>query len=106
MTVLQQAGFINREELHHADLEAIEKESSANEVGFFKQGRWVWEHDAEKYAAENYTACLETLQNGESFVNTNLPPGHEFKVWSMQQEIERMAKKIPSDLKSNGYWGV
>lgn len=105
MTVLQQAGFINREELHHADLQAIEQQPSANNVGFFKQGKWVWAHDPGRYATENYQQCLEHLQTGSPFVNTNLPPGHEFHMWSMKEENDRMAQKVPSNLKSNGYWG-
>lgn len=106
MCILQQAGFINREELHHADLAEIEKQPDTSEVGFFKQGKWIWAHDPGKYATENYAACLEYLRNGKPFSNTNLPPGHNFRPWTMEAENERMASKVPSDLKKNGYWGT
>lgn len=106
MAVLQQAGFINREELHHADLQKIEEQPAVSDVGFFKQGKWVWAHDPGRYAADNYLRCLEHLQNGTPFINTNLPPGHEFRPWTMAKENERIAKKIPSNLKKNGYWGI
>lgn len=107
-SLLQQAGFVNRDELHHANLTEISSSVDAGsvDVGFFKQGKWVWGHNPEKYATENYAPCLAHLQNGAAFRNTNLPPGHIFHLWTMESENKRMAAGIPSDLKSNGYWGV
>lgn len=105
-SVLQQSGFVNREELHNADLDAIEANPDVSDVGFFKIGSWVWAHDAEAYTREKFHECLSHVQNGTPFRNTNLPPGHVYKQWTMASENERMAAQIPSDLKENGYWGV
>jgi two-component SAPR family response regulator len=57
-SILQQSGFLNREELHSADLKALQQDSKNAKAGFFKSGRWIWAHDAEKYAEENYMKCL------------------------------------------------
>lgn len=105
-TILQQAGFVNREELHANDLSAIAKDGGGKiETGFFKMGAWVWKHDPERYAWEYYSACLSHLREGTPFVNTNLPPGHVFRPWTMKGEMERMRRGQKSGLKGNGYWG-
>lgn len=104
VSVLQQTGFVNREELHHADIEAIAQHPTSA-VGFFKIGRWVWGHDAEVYATENYYACSRAIQEGLEFQNTNLPPGHLYHDWNMASENQRMMAGVHSDLKNNGDWG-
>ena len=104
--MLQLTGFVNRDELHNADLDSLEEISDTAEVGFFKIGKWVWAHDPEHYATENYEACLAHLKDGKAFGNTNLPPGHVYQPWSLQCENERMAKGVRSGLKNNGYWGM
>jgi hypothetical protein len=106
-SILQQAGFINRDELHHADLDEIAKQPESGDVGFFKLGRWVWGHQPEKYARDNYQNCLNYLQKNRSeFHNTNMPPGHVYQPWSMESENARMAAGRRSDLKSNGDWSA
>ena len=106
VSILQQTGFLNREELHTADVEAIEKKPEEANIGFFRIGKWVWGHDPEDYAHRNYDACLASLENGEPFANTNVPPGHRYKAWSLDSEKKRMAAGVRSDLKQNGYWGI
>lgn len=105
-SILQQTGFLNREELHTADISDLEKKSGTSDIEFFKHGRWQWAHDAEKYARAKFTACLGSLREGGVFENTNLPPGHIYEPWSLRSERERMGKGIHSGLKRNGYWGV
>lgn len=105
-SILQQTGFLNREELHSADIAAIEENPNKANVGFFKLGRWIWAHNAELYARENYDGCLASLQEGRPFPNTNIPPGHVYQPWSLESERERMEAGIPSNLKQNGYWGI
>lgn len=105
-SILQQTGFLNREELHTADIKELQQDPTHAKIGFFKLGRWIWAHDAEKYARENYAQCLASLKAGKPFENTNLPPGHVYQEWSLQSEKERMAAGIRSNLKQNGYWGV
>ena len=92
--------------MHTADVDAIEKEPENANIGFFKIGRWVWAHDPEEYAHDNYDACLASLKDGKTFANTNVPPGHVYRPWSLESEKKRMAAGIRSDLKQNGYWGI
>ncbi len=103
---MQQTGFLNREELHTADIGAVEKNPEGANIGFFKIGRWVWAHNPERYAKEKYRDCLASIKEGKPFKNTNLPPGHVYKAWSLDSEKKRMAAGVRSSLKSNGYWGI
>jgi hypothetical protein len=111
-SILQQAGFLNREELHTTNIStAHHYDPTAPQdtaLGFFKQGRWIWAHKPEEYAGEKYAECLEFLQQGkgEEFVNTNIPPGHLYHPWSLASENERMRNHEPSELKEKGYWGT
>ena len=73
VSALQQIGFLDREELHTADLAAREKDPPID-PGIFKIGRWVWGHSPEVYARDNYCACLAHLKKGELCTSTNLPP--------------------------------
>lgn len=107
VSILQQTGFINREELHSVDFEAVEKNPQAGQqIGFFRLGRWVWSHDPAQYARDNYVACASALARQQPFENTNLPPGHVYRPWSLQSEKERRESGIKSDLKSNGDWSI
>ncbi|KAE8383136.1 hypothetical protein BDV26DRAFT_287922 [Aspergillus bertholletiae] len=106
VSILQQTGFINREELHNVDIAAISADSKNANLGFFKIGRWVWNHDPGRYAQDNYDACLAHLENGTPFSNTNLPPGHVYQPWSLESETKRMQAGQKSTLKENGDWSA
>jgi hypothetical protein len=95
---LQQTGFLNREELHNADIAAIKENSENANIGFFKIGRWVWNHNPEVYARDNY--------EGKPFKNTNVPPGNVYRPWTLGSEKKRMQAGIKSNLKQNGDWNV
>ena len=106
VSILQQTGFLNREELHNADIAAIKEDTANANIGFFKIGRWVWNHNPEAYARDNYEACLAHLVEGKPFRNTNVPPGHVYRPWTLESEKKRMEAGIKSDLKQNGDWSV
>jgi hypothetical protein len=104
VSILQQTGFINREELHNTDTAAVTGNREEANIGFFKIGRWVWNHNPEHYAHDNYDQCLAHLETGAPFHNTNLPPGHVYQPWSLSSETKRMRAGIKSTLKENGDW--
>ncbi|CRG84899.1 hypothetical protein PISL3812_02074 [Talaromyces islandicus] len=106
VSILQQTGFVNREELHTTNIAATAQGYESTNIGFFKIGRWVWNHNPEHYARDNYMACLAHIESGVPFLNTNLPPGHTYRPWSMESETKRMQAGIRSDLKENGDWSA
>ncbi|PVH96301.1 FAD/NAD(P)-binding domain-containing protein, partial [Periconia macrospinosa] len=106
VSILQQTGFLNREELHSVDLDTIKDAPKNASIGFFKIGRWVWNHNPEFYAMENYESCRTHIFEGKlgNFKNTNIPPGHVYQPWSLESEAKRMQAGISSNLKQNGDW--
>lgn len=104
VSVIQQTGFLNREELHNANIEAMKQDEKNRTIGFFRIGRWIWNHDPEAYVRDNYVACLAHLVDGKPFQNTNLPPGHVYRPWTLESEKRREMAGIKSDLKQNGDW--
>lgn len=71
------------------------------------QGKWIWAHNPELYARNNYQAADAAIKAGASFENTNLPPGHKWESLTMTQELGKEVSGIfIQDLKFNGDWGV
>ncbi len=80
-------GFVNQETYQHTTWDAVTKNPEAIKA---KYGRWIWGHDAEAYAYENYGNVLRSLvDKGVKFVNTNIPPGYVVKGWSFEELIEK-----------------
>ncbi|VUC27376.1 unnamed protein product [Clonostachys rosea] len=99
VNILQLLGFVNREELHNADVEAIMADKTKAKIGYFTLGSWSWNHDPE-------AKCLAHLTDGKPFQYTNVPPGHAYQPWTLESENKRLKDGAKSDLKSNGYWGM
>lgn len=82
MTCAQKMGFKNRENFHNTDWDAVAKNPSS----ILKQvDRWVSEHNPEQYAYDSYDKCSDYILSGKPFQNTNTPPGHTFKPWTVDE---------------------
>lgn len=60
-----------------------------------KLPKWVWVHDPEKHAHDNFTACVEGAKKGLSIdedqsIPPNFPPGYKYEPWTIEQIIEDM----------------
>lgn len=64
--------------------------------------RWIVEHDPEKYAEENYGAALQCLEQGQTWVNTNTPPGMTYTPWTIDTLLEAQERGEPTVL--DGDW--
>lgn len=96
VTCAQKMGFRNRENFHNTDWDAAAK----NPDSILKQvDKWVSQHDAEKYAYDKYEKCVDPVLNGAPFQNTNTPPGHTFKLWTVREllELGERGEKIIDD---------
>lgn len=101
MSTLQRYGFANRQILHFADVDEMEK----NPGDFkFNLGRWIWEHDPAKYARDNFSKALKVIVYGGEFENTNLPLGHKYVPWTVESELEREKQGLRSTLYDTGDW--
>ena len=46
------------------------------------------------------------LLEGTTFENTNVPPGHVYRAWSLESEKNRVLAGIKPWLKENGDWSA
>ncbi len=85
--------------MHNPDWTAIAQDSKnvRSEVG-----RWIWKHNPERYAYQNYGNALDYLMSGAPFQNTNIPPGYEYEPWTIDQLFAKIdgGKKV----KFGGDW--
>ncbi|KAJ5193526.1 hypothetical protein N7449_009668 [Penicillium cf. viridicatum] len=102
VTLVQRTGFTNRRELHTAT-----GELSKHALDLLRQGKWMWTHNSEAYAAENFDKARSHLESSTPFQNTNLPVGHQYEDWTLEEEVEKekLGIVVP-DLKLNGDWSV
>ncbi|CZR49832.1 uncharacterized protein FPRO_16040 [Fusarium proliferatum ET1] len=101
-TLLQHTGFLNRRQLQRDMTEIVKDRTMPLLVG-----KWVWTHDAEKYARENFKKAELSITAGEAFENTNLPIGHKVRNWTIEEETEKQnLAEYVDDLKSSGDWGI
>ncbi|KAJ3547590.1 hypothetical protein NM208_g1435 [Fusarium decemcellulare] len=99
--LVQRCGFANKSALHDNTMEDI----VASDRKPLYYGKWLWAHNAERYATENFDSALESLVSGNPFENANLPPGHQFEDWDVSKEETGACKFATKDLRSNGDWG-
>lgn len=92
-------GLKNRELYHNTNWEAMGKDHSR----LLKMvGRWAANHDAEKYAYENYGNCVNYITMGVPFKNTNAVPGHTYKPWTIRELLDASERGEPDT--DDGEW--
>ncbi|ROV98747.1 hypothetical protein VMCG_06705 [Cytospora schulzeri] len=53
-------------------------------------GWWIWAHNAERYAYDNYGKAFRSLVDGTPFENTNIPPGYQCQSWTLNDIYSRL----------------
>ncbi|KAJ5777658.1 hypothetical protein N7520_000904 [Penicillium odoratum] len=76
------------------------KVSQTKPVGLL--GTWIWQHDPEQYAIENYTSALAHLAGGSAFHNTNIPPGYVYQPWTIDGLLK--ALEMGEEIVLDGDW--
>ena len=69
---------------------------------------WVWSHDPEGYAYENFEKAATSIKNDVPFAEEdsyppNYPPGYKFEPWSIEQIMDDMRAGRPVELGA-GNW--
>ncbi|KAI1414819.1 FAD/NAD(P)-binding domain-containing protein [Hypoxylon sp. FL1857] len=101
VSLIQHAGFVNMQDVHR------EADPNVKEVQPpLQQGKWLWGHNPEKYATENFAKARAHLEKGSPFENNNLPPGHKWSDWTMEDEFSKQKAGVFTvhELKRNGDW--
>lgn len=82
-------GFRNRNNWDFVSFEDVKKDPS---ILAMSVGRWVSSHDPEQYVYDKWHSCLNNIVSDAPFENTNLPPGHKYKPWTIAEVMEAQAQ--------------
>ncbi len=57
--------------------------------------KWIYSHDPETYAYENYDKIVEGLRNGtpldeDDRIPPNYPPGYKYSPWNIEKIMDDM----------------
>lgn len=96
----QKLGFSNAELLQDTDWEKVKFDPRRAAP---KLPKWVWSHDPEAYAYENYDRAVESLKQSIPFedddrIPPNYPPGYKYEPWNIEQIMDDMRQGKPIDL--------
>jgi hypothetical protein len=96
----QKLGFSNAELLQDTDWDKVKLDPRRAAP---KLPKWVWSHDPEAYAYENYALSAESLKKGidmkdEDAFEPNYPKGYKYEPWSIENIMEDMRAGKPIDL--------
>ncbi|KAF5013304.1 hypothetical protein FDECE_683 [Fusarium decemcellulare] len=67
-----------------------------------RYSRWIVAHDAEDYARRRFAEALAHVQNGTPFKSTNIPPGMDYRPWTVDTLLAQKEKGEPTVL--DGDW--
>ncbi|KAL1879945.1 hypothetical protein VTK73DRAFT_6525 [Phialemonium thermophilum] len=101
----QKLGFANAELLQDTDWGRAKLDPRRAQP---RMPRWVWEHDPEPYAYDNYDKVVENIRDGvplgaESGYPPNYPPGYRYQPWSIDDIMNTLRHGRPVDL-GEGNW--
>ncbi|CAJ0544219.1 Ff.00g035070.m01.CDS01 [Fusarium sp. VM40] len=96
VTCAQKTGFKNRQLYHESTFKPAEEGTCPV---FPMTSSWIYQHDPEQYAYEMYGKCANHLLSDSPFDNTNYPPGHQFKTWTVKEmrEVAERGENIIDD---------
>ncbi|KAF4629075.1 hypothetical protein G7Y89_g9071 [Cudoniella acicularis] len=81
----QLLGVVNQGTYHNVDWEKIKENPGLLKA---KYGRWIWNHDPEVYAEENFSKARKWLESGEAYENVSVPKGYVYKEWNIEQVLK------------------
>ncbi|KAF2806385.1 FAD/NAD(P)-binding domain-containing protein [Mytilinidion resinicola] len=96
----QKLGFSNAELLQDTDWDKVKLNPRRAAP---RLPKWVWEHDPEAYAHENYAKCVKSIKAGvamedETSFPPNYPKGYRYKPWNIEDIMEDMRNGKEIDL--------
>ncbi|KAK2601376.1 hypothetical protein N8I77_010831 [Diaporthe amygdali] len=93
-------GFINQ--TNFLKPESRKKTAGGSATPQPEYGHWIWAHNPERYAYENYGKALRNVVDGTPFQNTNIPPGYHYKPWTLHELYEKI--EAGEKLEFEGDW--
>ncbi|ETS85303.1 hypothetical protein PFICI_03328 [Pestalotiopsis fici W106-1] len=95
----QKVGYKSREAFHHTNWDEVA--NNPRSIAKFT-GKWLNVHDPERYAYDNYDACAAHLLNQKPFQNMNTVPNHDFKLWTVQELLDKSERG--ESIEDDGDW--
>ncbi len=96
----QKLGFANAELLQATDWEKVKIDPRKAQP---KHPKWVWAHDPESYAYQNYDMAVAQIKKGVPFEDEdqyppNYPPGYKYEPWSIDSIMDDIRAGKPVNL--------
>jgi len=89
---------------HGCDVRIFEKGENGK-AKLPRLGRWITDHDPQRYALENHEKAVDHVENNTPFRNTNVPPGFTYRPWTIDGLLEAQARGEPTILDGDwSYW--
>lgn len=101
----QKIGFHNANLLQDTKWDDVKANARAANPAMPK---WIWSHDPEKYAYENYDKVVELVKQNKRLdedetIPPNYPPGYRYEPWDIETIMKNKQAGIPFDL-GPGEW--
>jgi hypothetical protein len=102
----QKLGFSNAELLQETDWDKVKLDPRRAAP---KLPSWVFKHDPEAYAYENYETAVKAIKGGAKFITDvealppNYPPGYKYEAWNIEKVMDDMRAGKPIEL-GEGNW--
>ncbi|PHH89548.1 hypothetical protein CDD83_5807 [Cordyceps sp. RAO-2017] len=98
----QKMAFVNAQVLGATtDWDAVRRDPERVRLRY---PRWFFRHDPEAYVDEKYEDAASHLATGADFRNTNIPPGHKFVHWTIEEIHRKMAAGAKVEDLLDGDW--
>ncbi|PWY89450.1 FAD/NAD(P)-binding domain-containing protein [Aspergillus sclerotioniger CBS 115572] len=98
VSCLQKLGLINQKGYS----QALSKGDHTPKGIQYLTAEWIWGHNPETYAEEHYNKVLDHLQQGTRFQDTNIPPGHVYRDWTIDEILSQLERG--EEIELNGDW--
>ncbi|EFX02986.1 FAD-binding domain containing protein [Grosmannia clavigera kw1407] len=86
----QKMAFVNAQTLGHTtDWDELRKDPAKARLRYPK---WLFRHNPEVYVEEKWAAAVAYAINGVDYHNTNIPPGHHFTHWTIEDISRQIAE--------------
>jgi hypothetical protein len=84
-------GWETRHAWHQTDWDAVAKDPNYLKL---PQPKWLYGHDARKYATDNFEAVFLHLRGEGPLVSTNVPEGHVHEDWTVELLLAHDGKAV------------
>ena len=85
VSCLQALGVVNQQMIQSGDGDGKKKVRH-------HMGKWIFAHDPEAYAYDNFEMAAKHVTEGTVFQNTNIPPGMVYKPWTIDGLLDAKEK--------------